>query len=225
MLSAPAVAAASAPAIAAAPEHAPAPPEDGDTQQTAARAGLLSKAKRLCGAPVCEQTDFHRGGCQFTAASASTSPVRHRTPAVPFAAGTAPPPAAVLHAEARAKAANSPSPMKRPRPDAGDTENVPQAHSPLFAPKVSKPDPPHEPRRPTYVSGSALPAASPPAALGAPSEPVPRCNHRHPLVRSRVEETLACDGTCGLEIPRGDTLWSCATCDFDLCEPCMHRPG
>lgn len=55
---------------------------------------------------------------------------------------------------------------------------------------------------------------------------VPRCDHRHALVRTtrasgKSEEPLVCDGVCGLEIPHSDARWSCHPCDFDLCELCM----
>jgi len=55
---------------------------------------------------------------------------------------------------------------------------------------------------------------------------VPRCDHRHALVRTtrasgKSEEPLVCDGVCGLEIPHSDPRWSCHPCDFDLCELCM----
>lgn len=55
---------------------------------------------------------------------------------------------------------------------------------------------------------------------------VPRCDHRHALVRTtrasgKSDEPLVCDGACGLEIPHSDARWSCHPCDFDLCELCM----
>ena len=108
-------------------------------------------------------------------------------------------------------AAASSTALKRPRVEA-DLEN---AH-----PNKTRPNPAE-----AAGSGDAVPAttSTPVQSSSAAAEvqSVPRCNHRHPLVRSRLAEPLDCDGECQKQIPRGDALWSCGVCDFDLCEHCM----
>ena len=54
---------------------------------------------------------------------------------------------------------------------------------------------------------------------GALANPNPNPNPNPNQVRSRSTEPLDCDGECGKQVPRGDALWSCGVCDFDLCEP------
>ena len=142
-----------------------------------------------------------------TSAPAMTSGVE--APAESFAmdlpaATAAPVPAATASSTA----------LKRPRVEA-DSEN---AH-----PNPARPNPAE-----ATGSGDAVPAttltpiqSSPAAAVCSEVQSVPRCNHRHPLVRSRLAEPLDCDGACQKQIPRGDALWSCGVCDFDLCERCM----
>ena len=112
-------------------------------------------------------------------------------------------------------AAASSTALKRPRVEA-DSEN---AH-----PNPARPDPAE-----AAGSGDAVPATTSTPVRSSPAADVcsevqsvvPRCNHRHPLVRSRLAEPLDCDGKCQKQIPRGDALWSCGVCDFDLCEHCM----
>ena len=98
--------------------------------------------------------------------------------------------------------------------------------------------PPVESTLPPEGSAAVVPpeaAAEPPSAIERPKvvarcdlQFVPRCNHRHALVRSSCagtaavdDEPLVCDGGCGTEIPRGDARWSCYPCDYDVCELCL----
>ena len=95
-------------------------------------------------------------------------------------------------------AAASPKALKRPRAEA-DSEN---AH-----PNPARPSPAD-----AAGSGDAMPAATPPPPQSSPAasvcsevQSVPRCNHRHPLARSRLAEPLDCDGECQKQIPRSSS--------------------
>eukprot|EP00966_Prymnesium_polylepis_P010003 231025-Prymnesium_polylepis.1 len=46
-----------------------------------------------------------------------------------------------------------------------------------------------------------------------------RCNKRMEVEKTGTT-VLTCDGRCGKAIGVCDLRWSCAACDFDLCEKC-----
>ena len=55
------------------------------------------------------------------------------------------------------------------------------------------------------------------------------CPHGHRLTSSNeASEALLCDGTCGRSLPAGELVFSCATCDYDVCADCCdagEAPG
>ena len=61
------------------------------------------------------------------------------------------------------------------------------------------------------------------AAAEAAAEAGPTCGAGHVLTwRSEGVAGLGCDGRCGRKIRRGAGWWSCAECDFDVCEECSE---
>ena len=60
-------------------------------------------------------------------------------------------------------------------------------------------------------------------AAKAAAEAGPRCGAGHSLTwRSEGAAGLGCDGRCRRKIRRGAGWWSCAECDFDMCEECSE---
>ena len=51
------------------------------------------------------------------------------------------------------------------------------------------------------------------------------CPAGHNLVRwrNRPQSQLRCDGLCGEKLHEGAWRWSCALCDFDVCETCVDK--
>ena len=61
------------------------------------------------------------------------------------------------------------------------------------------------------------------AAAEAAAEAGPTCGAGHALTWcSEGAAGLGCDGRCGRKIRRGAGWWSCAECDFDVCEECSE---
>ena len=130
------------------------------------------------------------------------------------------------------EAAGSWRSLHQPPPEAPPQPLTPSPPPPF---EPAEPHPPHvpppEPSEADEVGASLAGAMLIDAAMGkfakAEHQFVPKCSHRHTLVRAprasgtAAEEPLVCDGPCGREIPPGAPRWSCFPCDFDLCELCL----
>ena len=46
-----------------------------------------------------------------------------------------------------------------------------------------------------------------------------KCNKGHTLKSNPAKNVKVCD-TCNSDVEKGDTVWRCVTCDFDMCVGC-----
>ena len=46
-----------------------------------------------------------------------------------------------------------------------------------------------------------------------------KCNKGHPLKHNPAKNVKVCDA-CNKDVEKGETVWRCITCDFDMCVAC-----